>query len=42
MRDKARHHRHVSHLFGVFPGSQLTAESEPELFEAAQRSKLKD
>jgi alpha-L-fucosidase 2 len=32
------HHRHVSHLFGVYPGRQLTASDTPELFEAAQRS----
>ena len=32
------HHRHVSHLFGVYPGRQLTPASEPRLFEAARRS----
>jgi alpha-L-fucosidase 2 len=32
------HHRHVSHLFGVYPGRQLTAERTPELFNAAIRS----
>ncbi len=31
------HHRHVSHLFGVFPGSQIDAES-PDLQRAALRS----
>ncbi|UKS28233.1 glycoside hydrolase family 95 protein [Paenibacillus sp. HWE-109] len=31
-------HRHVSHLYGVFPGCELTAETAPELYEAAQRS----
>ncbi|PQP83087.1 alpha-L-fucosidase [Paenibacillus sp. PCH8] len=36
--DEDVHHRHVSHLFGVFPGRQLTAEKTPELFEAARRS----
>ncbi|WP_440116878.1 glycoside hydrolase family 95 protein [Paenibacillus sp. QZ-Y1] len=36
--DEDVHHRHVSHLFGVFPGRQLTAEKTPELFQAAQRS----
>jgi alpha-L-fucosidase 2 len=28
------HHRHVSHLFGIYPGSMVTA-TTPELFEAA-------
>jgi alpha-L-fucosidase 2 len=32
-----RHHRHVSHLFGVFPGRQITP-ATPELFAAARRS----
>ena len=36
--DQDVQHRHVSHLFGVYPGCQLTAEATPELFEAAQRS----
>ncbi len=31
------HHRHVSHLFGVYPGRQLTAD-QPELFNAARHS----
>lgn len=31
-------HRHISHLFGLFPGSQITAEETPELFAAARRS----
>ncbi|HVG39790.1 MAG TPA: glycoside hydrolase N-terminal domain-containing protein, partial [Pyrinomonadaceae bacterium] len=31
------HHRHVSHLFGVYPGKQLTPET-PELFAAARRA----
>jgi alpha-L-fucosidase 2 len=30
-------HRHVSHLWGVFPGDQITPET-PELFEAAKTS----
>ncbi|WP_100448715.1 glycosyl hydrolase family 95 catalytic domain-containing protein [Glycomyces xiaoerkulensis] len=30
------HHRHLSHLYGVFPGSSFTA--SPELMEAARRS----
>ena len=32
------HHRHVSHLIGVFPGRLFTAESTPELFAAARQS----
>ena len=31
------HHRHVSHLFGVYPGRQITSE-QAELFAAARRS----
>ena len=31
------HHRHVSHLWGLYPGNQIT-ENTPELFEAAKRS----
>lgn len=36
--DEDVHHRHVSHLFGVHPGRQITAETAPELFQAARRS----
>lgn len=31
-------HRHVSHLYGVFPGSQITVEDTPELACAARKS----
>ncbi|MBN2683968.1 MAG: glycoside hydrolase family 95 protein [Pontiellaceae bacterium] len=31
-------HRHVSHLFGLHPGRQITATETPELFEAAKVS----
>jgi alpha-L-fucosidase 2 len=31
-------HRHFSHLFGLHPGRQITAEGTPELFTAARRS----
>ena len=31
------HHRHTSHLFGVYPGRQITPEA-PALFAAAQRA----
>ncbi|GGD79758.1 glycoside hydrolase family 95 protein [Paenibacillus nasutitermitis] len=36
--DEDVHHRHVSHLFGVYPGRQLTEKSVPELFAAARTS----
>lgn len=36
--DEDVHHRHVSHLFGVYPGRQLTARSTPEWFTAARKS----
>jgi alpha-L-fucosidase 2 len=31
-------HRHLSHLYGVFPGDRLTATAEPESFAAAKRA----
>ena len=31
-------HRHLSHLFGLFPGEQITPNGTPELFHAAMRS----
>jgi len=31
-------HRHVSHLFGLHPGRQITQRGTPELFQAAMRS----
>jgi alpha-L-fucosidase 2 len=31
-------HRHVSHLFGLHPGRQITRRDTPALFEAAKRS----
>ncbi len=31
-------HRHISHLFGLFPGEQITAEAMPEIFRAARVS----
>jgi len=36
--DEDPNHRHVSHLFGVYPGRQLTEKETPELFAAARRS----
>ena len=32
------HHRHVSHLYGVFPSNQISPFRTPELFEAARTS----
>lgn len=32
------HHRHVSHLYGVYPSHQITRDHTPELFEAAKKS----
>ena len=32
------HHRHVSHLFGVYPGELISPFRTPELFEAAENS----
>jgi alpha-L-fucosidase 2 len=32
------HHRHVSHLYGLFPSSQITIEDTPALAAAARRS----
>jgi alpha-L-fucosidase 2 len=32
------HHRHVSHLVGIYPGKLITENTAPELFEAAKRS----
>jgi alpha-L-fucosidase 2 len=31
-------HRHVSHLYGLHPGFQITQQGTPELFEAAKKS----
>ncbi|MDX9863130.1 MAG: glycoside hydrolase family 95 protein, partial [Rhodospirillales bacterium] len=33
-----RQHRHVSHLFGLHPGSQITSEGTPALFDAATKT----
>ena len=30
------HHRHVSHLWGLYPGRQISAYHSPVLFEAAK------
>ncbi|WP_241243603.1 glycoside hydrolase family 95 protein [Caldicellulosiruptor changbaiensis] len=31
-------HRHISHLFGLYPESQITKEKTPQLFEAAKKT----
>ena len=33
-----QHHRHVSHLYGLFPSRQITPQGTPELFAAARKS----
>ncbi len=32
------HHRHVSHLYGLFPGSEITPHGTPELAEGAKKT----
>jgi alpha-L-fucosidase 2 len=32
------HHRHMSHLLGLYPGRQFTQETEPELYAACKKS----
>ena len=32
------HHRHISHLYALYPGDMITANSTPELFAAAKKS----
>ena len=34
------HHRHVSHLYGLYPSNQISPYHSPELFEAARTSLL--
>jgi alpha-L-fucosidase 2 len=36
--DPADKHRHLSHLFGLYPGSQITVNTTPELAAAAKQS----
>lgn len=38
--DPNDHHRHTSHLFGVFPGRQFTADATPDMVKAAKVSLL--
>ncbi|HET8656991.1 MAG TPA: glycoside hydrolase family 95 protein [Longimicrobiaceae bacterium] len=36
--DPNDHHRHVSHLWGLFPGNEINPDSTPALFAAARKS----
>jgi alpha-L-fucosidase 2 len=36
--DEDPHHRHQSHLFGLFPGHQITPDKTPELADACRRT----
>jgi alpha-L-fucosidase 2 len=36
--DTTSHHRHVSHLWGVYPGEEIVPGKTPELIEAAKKS----
>jgi len=36
--DPQNEHRHVSHLWGVYPGSEITPYGTPDLFKAARQS----
>lgn len=36
--DPKNEHRHVSHLYGLYPGNQISPYTTPELFEAARNS----
>ncbi|MEX3106091.1 glycoside hydrolase N-terminal domain-containing protein [Streptomyces sp. ST1015] len=33
-----RNHRHISHLYGLHPGNEITRRGTPQLFEAARRT----
>ena len=37
-READPHHRHISHLIGLYPGDQITPDSTPELADAARAS----
>ncbi|SKA37507.1 alpha-L-fucosidase 2 [Chitinophaga eiseniae] len=36
--EKEPHHRHTSHLFGLYPGNQITMDGTPELAAAARKT----
>lgn len=37
-RELDKHHRHVSHLYGLYPGKEFNSADTPELVEAARKS----
>lgn len=37
-REDDPHHRHLSHLYGVYPGNEINREDTPELLDACRRS----
>ena len=37
-KEKAPGHRHISHLFGLYPSDQITQQKQPELMEAARKT----
>ncbi|KAJ0076593.1 hypothetical protein Patl1_35283 [Pistacia atlantica] len=37
-KDPEVHHRHLSHLFGLFPGHTMTIEGNPDLCKAAEKT----
>ncbi|MDR0509536.1 MAG: glycoside hydrolase N-terminal domain-containing protein [Rikenellaceae bacterium] len=38
--DPQNHHRHISHLYGLYPGNQISPYTSPTLFQAAKNSLL--
>lgn len=38
MDDPTDEHRHISHLYGLYPSDQITAKGTPELFAAARKT----
>ncbi|MBP5673362.1 MAG: glycoside hydrolase family 95 protein [Victivallales bacterium] len=39
--DEDIHHRHLSHMYGVYPGAEFTQDVHPELYEATKKSLLR-
>lgn len=37
-KETDRHHRHVSHLYGLYPGNSISLSSTPEIAEAAKKT----
>jgi alpha-L-fucosidase 2 len=40
-KDPEVKHRHISHLFGLFPGHSITLKKNPELCKAAENTLYK-